>query len=229
MNGFDQFIAKHPQVWDNINKDPAIKKKIKTAFITHMKKFKNSGIKDLEDHAKSFFHDERYRFIGAEIDVQDEVLGRLEGKQALEERLTRINNGGSIKTNSAILNQIFIGDKKKRLDLLKDYFGIENIKGYVMWAFRNEHDKNDPYNNGISPTDLICVLGLKGIKMPVMKLAYRLPAKRANRPTAINAALNDAWRPGGKTSPLCKNGFSSACSGQHSATGLPEVVHKPNT
>lgn len=229
MNGFDQFVAKHPQVWDNIEKDPSLNKTIKTAFIKHMNKFKKGNIEDLNKHAESFFHDKRYRFIGAKIDVKNEVLGRLEAKLALKERLTKINNGGSIKLNKDFLNQIFIGDKKKQLDVLKDFFGIEDIKKYVMWAFRNKNDKSAPYNNGILPTDLICVLGLEGIKTPVVKLAYRLPDNLANKPTALNASLNVAWRPGGNTIPLCKNGFPSACSGRHTPSGLPEVVHRPNT
>lgn len=226
MDGLTEFVEKYPQAWDNIQNDPSLSKKIKAEFIKHLKKYSKGAI---EDHAKMFFHDERYLFIGSEIEVEDEILGRLESKDALKVRLTYVQNGGSIKANVAVLNQMFTGDKRKRLEVLKDSFGIEKIKEFVMWAFRNEHDKNNPYNNGILPTDLTCVLGLKEFRMPGIKLAYRLPDKRANKPTSINAGLNDAWRPGGRTDPLCKNGFPSACSRRHPAVGLPEVVHKPNT
>jgi len=221
MNGVDEYKKEHRQAWDNFEKDSNLSAKAKSAFVSHLNKFKGSNIKA---HAEQFFFQLANQLKGPPVALnRNEIVGRLVNKSAFIDRLYFAAGAPSAKGLSSAVGHL-IPSSDIKLKALKRLVGTENLSTYnIMWSFRNMLDPNRPFNNGVALADMPCVLGLDEVAPPIYCMEYKM-LQQAHVPTAFDAATRNAWRPGGRTFPL------AACRGKYPRPeGMPEVVHRPAT
>lgn len=132
---------------------------------------------------------------------------------------------GAISLN--ILEKIMLdaGTKKdiKGLKTLIKDFELENvpirIADRIMWCFTNEHNDSNIFE-GMTKDEICslpCTLGLDPETFDQQYICYgHILSIDFFKPTAMDAGLNQYWRPGGKTQPL------NSCANMN---GKNEFVH----
>lgn len=150
------------------------------------------------------------------------TLGHVTDRRAFEGVLTSVRRPTSgLRRQGRSAGPWLTGILRQGLAVQQKDLAQVPLGTYLMWSFYDVGRPAEPFvQMGKQPAELVRRLGLGQIQRGTELLvwAHRLaPGQTVHVPTVLDAELNPAFQPGGKTRPLSGRG------------GMNEVVHSPVT
>lgn len=203
-------VEHYPWLADNLDQDLNLTHDQKSAFLEHLRMIPEDDI--LSSGAKYCYG---FQLLGPEQEHSNgAVFGRLMFESAFVD-LVAEEFGISAESAQTLLEDYY----ESEVDEIKDDISDLSMSKYLMWSFLADKDDDEGFLK-MDFKHLSCQLGIDA-SAPCFVYGHKTPEDiEMKKPTFFDAALNEFWRPGGRTEPLGK------C--EHLVEGLEEFVHHPN-